>query len=79
MSQPRDTKQQQSQQQQQQKGHTQALPSSREMAKAAFDFTLQHLYDPATGMFNWLVTQDGQLLQGNKVIYGHWFVLYGLR
>lgn len=82
-SQPRVLQQQQpnhhQQQQEQEEGHTQAPPSSRQMAKAAFDFILQHMYDPVSGMFNWLVTQEGHLLQDNKVLYGHWFVLYSLR
>jgi hypothetical protein len=77
--QQRSQQQQQPQQQRQQQGRRQAPPTSRQMAKAAFDFIVQHMYDPVSGMFNWLVTQDGTLLQENKVIYGHWFVLYGFR
>jgi mannose/cellobiose epimerase-like protein (N-acyl-D-glucosamine 2-epimerase family) len=49
------------------------------MAKTAFDFMLQHLHDSKTGMFHWLVTREGQLLQDNKVIYGQWFAIYALR
>lgn len=49
------------------------------MAKTAFDFMLQYLHDPETGMFHFLVTREGQLLQDNKVIYGQWFAIYALR
>lgn len=49
------------------------------MAKTAFEFVVEHMHDPATDLFRWTVTQDGQLLQDNKVIYGQWFVLYSFR
>lgn len=57
----------------------QQLPDSQQMALTAFEFVVKHMHDPSTDMFHWTTTQDGQLLQDNKVIYGQWFVLYAFR
>jgi len=53
--------------------------TSKQMAKSAYDFVVKHMHDPSSGMFHWNVTQDGQVIQDNKVIYGQWFVLYSFR
>lgn len=58
-----------------------ALPllNSQQLSRTAFDFLVQHLLDRRTGMFAWMATREGGVLQDNHVIYGEWFVLYSFR
>lgn len=54
----------------------QPSPTSQQMAQTAYEFVVKNMYDRRTGMFHWNVTEDGRVIQNNKVIYGQWFVLY---
>ena len=54
-------------------------PSPEEMAKSAYSFlTSSNLSnDSSSDLFNWIVKPDGKT-EDNKVLYGHWFVIYAL-
>jgi hypothetical protein len=59
--------------------HKRHLPTSQQLARSAFDFVVSSLRLPDSGLFAWMSTRNGSsILQANTVLYGQWFVLYGL-
>lgn len=49
-----------------------------EILDQGFAFIKKYLEDPQFGGFYWVVDRDGTVIDDNKVLYGHSFLLYGL-
>ena len=49
-----------------------------EMARFGVDFLIKKMWDDQFGGFFWMVDRMGEVLNDNKVLYGHSFALYSL-
>src|SRR5690554_297875 len=48
------------------------------MAKHGFDFLIQKMWDAEYGGFFWMANRKGEILNDQKIIYGHSFAIYSL-
>jgi mannose/cellobiose epimerase-like protein (N-acyl-D-glucosamine 2-epimerase family) len=49
------------------------------MAQSAYVFLVDHMRDPADGLWYNSITREGKMADSRKLLYGHWFVLYSFR
>lgn len=49
-----------------------------EIAKYGIDFLINNMWDKDNGGFYWMVDRKGDVLNANKVLYGHSFAMYCL-
>ncbi len=53
-------------------------PNGVESVQQGIDFLFKYYRDPEYDGYYWIVDEDGTVLDDNKVIYGHSFLIYGL-
>jgi len=53
-------------------------PDGETQLKQGLDFILKNFHDEKYDGYYWIVEEDGQVKDDNKIIYGHSFLLYGL-
>ena len=53
-------------------------PNGVESVQQGIDFLFKYYRDPEYDWYYWIVDEDGTVLDDNKVIYGHSFLIYGL-
>ncbi len=53
-------------------------PNYKQVLKQGVDFLFEHYIDKENDGYYWIVDEDGSVLDDNKIIYGHAFLIYGL-
>ncbi|MDB4768913.1 AGE family epimerase/isomerase [Saprospiraceae bacterium] len=53
-------------------------PNGKAAVKQGLDFLFKYFHDKIYDGYYWIVEEDGQVKDDNKIIYGHSFLIYGL-
>ncbi|NRA40203.1 MAG: AGE family epimerase/isomerase [Planctomycetes bacterium] len=55
-----------------------AFKDGEALLQRGYAFMQQHFLDPMHGGYYWILNKDGSVLDDNKILYGHSFMLYAL-
>ncbi|MBC8346917.1 MAG: AGE family epimerase/isomerase [Candidatus Marinimicrobia bacterium] len=53
-------------------------PNHEDVLKQGIDFLFEHYRDNEYGGYFWMVDEDGAVIDDNKIIYGHAYLIYAL-